>query len=364
MRGAVCLFILFLISPSVSVGEYRIKPGDTLSIFVLNHEEYNQVVRVRSDGKISYFFGDVQAAGLTVEELRKRIEGMLRFLKNPVVLVSVQPSGNRVFVFGAVKNPGGYDFQTESLPLLKALAMAGGYDEERADLSSAMVIRSDGALERIDLEGLLEGRGKAVSLRAGDSLYVPELETIRVTGYVSKPGVYRVREAVPLKEALAMAGGPVQGDANMRKVVLFRRGGETVEVDVEEEFWRGGSVKVNPGDTVYVPSAYRYDEVSVLGAVRSPGSFKVKGEITIFQALALAGGALDQADLKSAKIIHPDGSATPVDIKRLYSNPREGIPLRPGDTLLIPERFRVNWTALLTLLSVISTTLTLVRGLR
>ena len=101
-----------------------------------------------------------------------------------------------------------------------------------------------------------------------------------------------------------------------------------------------------------------------MGAVRSPGSFKVKGEITVFQALALAGGALDEADLKSARVIHPDGSVTPVDIKRLYSNPREGVPLRPGDTLFIPERFRVNWTALLALLSVISTTLTLVRGLR
>ncbi|RKY02204.1 sugar ABC transporter substrate-binding protein, partial [Candidatus Poribacteria bacterium] len=53
MRRALSLLItLLLMLPAASIGEYRIRPGDTLSIFVLNHEEYNQVVRVRSDGKI------------------------------------------------------------------------------------------------------------------------------------------------------------------------------------------------------------------------------------------------------------------------------------------------------------------------
>lgn len=360
-------FILYLILMLLPVGfvvsaeEYRIKPGDTLSIFVLGHEGYNLTIPVRADGKISYFYGDLQAAGLTVKELSEKVKERLRFFKNPEVLISVQPVGNEIFVFGAVRVPNRYILRSERISALKALAMAGGYDEEKADLESTLIIRSNGDMERVDLKEMLSG-GKEVSyLSSGDSLYVPEMQQVKVSGYVMQPGSYRVRGPIPLASALAMAGGPVQGEANLRKVIIFKSDGSEEEVKITDEFWSGASPKLHPGDTLYVPSAYRYDEVNILGYVRNPGSYRVKREVTIFEALALAGGALDKADLTGVRIIHPDGKVTEVNVEKLYENPDLSVKLYPGDTIYIPKGFEINWTMILTLLSIISTTIALLR---
>ncbi|HEX28553.1 TPA: hypothetical protein ENG04_00545 [Candidatus Poribacteria bacterium] len=358
-----CLVILVMSSAAFDgfAEEYRIKAGDTLSIFVLGHEGYNLTIPVRADGKISYFYGDLQAAGLTVEELSERIRERLRFFKNPEVLISVQPVGNEIFVFGAVRVPNRYILRSERISALKAIAMAGGYDEEKAELESALIIRSNGDIERIDLKRMLAGKGMMAYLSPGDSLYVPEMEQVKVSGYVIQPGSYRVKGPIPLASALAMAGGPIQGEANLRKVIIFKPDGSEEEVRITDEFWSSSSPKLHPGETLYVPSAYRYDEVNILGYVRNPGSYRVKREITLFEALALAGGALDKADLGGARIIHPDGRITEVNIKKLYENPDTSIKLYPGDTLYIPRGFEINWAMILTLLSVISTTITLLK---
>jgi protein involved in polysaccharide export with SLBB domain len=344
--------------------EYRIKPGDTLYIFVLEHEEYNQTLPVRADGKISYFFGDIQAAGLTVRELSEKIRGMLRSIraiKEPVVLITVRPMGNELFIFGAVRMPNRYTFRTDRISILKALAMAGGYEEEKADLKSTLVIRSNGGMERFDLKRMLAGEVEEAYLEPGDSLYVPEMGQVRVTGYVIQPGMYRVGASVSVASALAMAGGPTQGEANLRKVVIFRADGSEEEIDITDEFWSGSSPELFPGDTLYVPSAYRYDEVNVLGYVRNPGAYRVKRGVTILEAMALAGGALENADLKDARIIRPDGTTVRVDIKELYRKPSMELKLYPGDTLYVPKGFEVNWSLVLTVLSVISTVVSLTR---
>jgi len=357
-----CLILTFCpVGFGSTAEEYKIRPGDTLSIFVLGHEGYNLTIPVRADGKISYFYGDLQAAGLTVGELSEKVRERLRFLKNPEVLISVQPVGNEIFVFGAVSVPNRYILRSERISALKALAMAGGYDKEKADLESALIIKSNGSMERVDLRKALSGEEVMAYLSSGDSLYVPEMKQVKVSGYVIKPGSYRVKGPIPLAYALAMAGGPVQGEANLRKVIIFKPDGSEREVRITDEFWSKASPKLNPGETLYVPSAYRYDEVNVLGYVRNPGSYRVKREITIFEALALAGGALEKAKLSGARIIRPDGKRVEVNIEKLYENPNLSIKLYPGDTLYIPKGFEVNWAMILTLLSIISTTITLLK---
>jgi protein involved in polysaccharide export with SLBB domain len=81
-----------VIRPSVDPPEgFVIGPEDVLSIVFWRDKEMSTRVTVRPDGRISLpLLDDVQAAGLTAEQLRGRlIEESKRFFANPAVTVAV-----------------------------------------------------------------------------------------------------------------------------------------------------------------------------------------------------------------------------------------------------------------------------------
>jgi len=79
--------------------------------------------------------------------------------------------------------------------------------------------------------------------------------------------------------------------------------------------------------------------VYVMGEVNAPGSLPLKGEVTVLQALAMAGGFKDFA--KTNKIqVQRKGAAGTSTLKFNYSDALKGrgqtIYLRPGDTIIVP----------------------------
>ena len=85
---------------------YRLQPGDVLQVVVWKETDLQSEVLIRPDGGISFALaGDLQAAGLTTDELRTELQLRVRKLV-PDAVVTVQlkvASGNRVFVIGKVK---------------------------------------------------------------------------------------------------------------------------------------------------------------------------------------------------------------------------------------------------------------------
>jgi polysaccharide export outer membrane protein len=79
----------------------------------------------------------------------------------------------------------------------------------------------------------------------------------------------------------------------------------------------------------------------VLGMVGKPGEFPMSSPTTVVQALAVAGGLREYAKSDAIVIVRQEsGKSTfvPVNYKRLVGD-RDGsqnIPLRPGDTVLVP----------------------------
>ncbi|MBT8109202.1 MAG: polysaccharide biosynthesis/export family protein, partial [Gammaproteobacteria bacterium] len=72
--------------------DYEIGPGDSLQIFVWDHQDLSTGVQVRPDGKISTpLVEDLQAAGRTPTQLARDIEGVLKeYVRTPVVTVIMQ----------------------------------------------------------------------------------------------------------------------------------------------------------------------------------------------------------------------------------------------------------------------------------
>src|ERR1700687_4886188 len=90
---------------------YKLQPGDLLQVVVWKETDLQSEVLIRPDGGISFALaGDMQAAGLTTDQLRAELETRVRKLvPGGVVTVSVKaPNGNRVFVIGKVNRHGDF----------------------------------------------------------------------------------------------------------------------------------------------------------------------------------------------------------------------------------------------------------------
>ncbi|CAD7778753.1 MAG: Polysaccharide biosynthesis/export protein [Candidatus Methanoperedenaceae archaeon GB37] len=110
-------------------GGFLLGPEDILEISVWKDETLTKQVVVRPDGKISFpLIGEIQAAGRTVEGLRKEIiEKLSEFISDPVVTVMVIGINSyKIYVIGKVNKPGAYTVG-RSVNVMQALSMAGGF---------------------------------------------------------------------------------------------------------------------------------------------------------------------------------------------------------------------------------------------
>ncbi|PYN34217.1 MAG: hypothetical protein DME01_16280 [Candidatus Rokuibacteriota bacterium] len=338
--------------------EYRIGADDVLHIIVWDNKELEQTVVVRPDGKISYpLAGEIQAQDLTVpqltEELTKRLSTAV---KNPNVSVMVQEiKSYRVHFVGKVVKPGVYPIKAGT-PLLQALTLAGG-TSENADLTAAYIIRGNKTLP-VDLRKLVQQAdlSKNVRLERDDTIVVPEIalgsslqemqdRRIYVLGKVTKPGVYNLKEDVPILHALFLAGGVVEGGDLASAFII--RGKEKIPVDLWKLIQKGDvsqNVMVKHEDTIVIPAGGELQNaVYIMGEVLKPGVYSQPEALSLLKLVSLAGGFTKYAAPGRATLVRRDGDKKvllKVDLKDIMNDPKkyEDLALRPGDVLIVPER--------------------------
>ena len=132
-----------MLASTPEVSSYRLGPGDLLDIRVLGADELKGQYSVQDDGTISLMLiGKVPAAGLTVDELEKRIAAKLTegsYITRPEVGVSVV-TYRPFYILGEVAKPGGYPYAS-GMRVLSAVAAAQGYTY-RANQDYAIITRN------------------------------------------------------------------------------------------------------------------------------------------------------------------------------------------------------------------------------
>jgi len=173
-------------------------------------------------------------------------------------------------------------------------------------------------------------------------------QRIFIVGEVRQPGTYPLTGGMTLIEALARAGSTLPSASGEVLIVRARDpkavsgptlpalgGGANPEVTtVDIRRLQSGELSKNPeltdGDTIFVPQAAN---VYVFGEVKSPGSYPIKVNTTVLQALSLAGGATQLAALNRIKIVRIVAG----DKRELKAKLTDIV--APGDTIIVPERF-------------------------
>lgn len=97
---------------------------------------------------------------------------------------------------------------------------------------------------------------------------------------------------------------------------------------------------VNPQVSVVIEE---YSTVSVIGEVKKPGAYPIKGKLTVVEAISLAEGFSKIASPNRAKIVrtNADGTKTeiPVRLNDIINGKKQknNIYLQAGDVVVVPE---------------------------
>jgi polysaccharide export outer membrane protein len=132
---------------------YELRPGDRVQVDVFNQADLTGEYVLDDSGRFSmYLIGDVEAGGLTVDELEQVLIGRFKpdYLVNPRISVKVQ--GYRpYYLMGEVRRTGSFTY-VDGLTFLTAIAAAGGYTY-RARKDVVYVIRgTDNSREEVKLD--------------------------------------------------------------------------------------------------------------------------------------------------------------------------------------------------------------------
>ena len=259
---------------------YRLGPGDVVSLRVSEEERVSRPrVRVEDDGTLFVeLIGRLDAAGTSPRELEKLIADRLReFVQEPHVSIGVVEYGSRPVSVLGEVRSPGTHQLAGNKNLVEVLSAAGGVREE-----------------------------------AGYTVTVTRrLEWGRI----------------PVESAVDDEAG----------------GHSVVKLDLHQVIEGGApahNIAIMPHDVISVPRA---NLVYVIGAVERSGGFALREreQISVIEALALAGGLDRIAALRKAKILRAvDGQGERqeviVDLKAILADNAPDLTLQQEDILFIP----------------------------
>ncbi|MEW6305519.1 MAG: polysaccharide biosynthesis/export family protein [Verrucomicrobiota bacterium] len=246
-------------------------PGDVLDLSIFGEPELTRTdVFIGPDGRISFLEAhDILAAGLTVDELRAKLdEELSKYRRAPrTVVVPSSFRSKKYYLLGHVTQRGVFTLERPT-SIIEAVARARGLETgladqtivEMADLSRSFLVRH-GERVMVDFEKLfLEGDlTQNIALEPDDYLYFPanNLKEVYVLGEVTNPGLFGFIPDTTVLAAISRRGGFTQKAWKGR--VLVVRGSlnkpEAHVVDINDVLnARAPDLKLQPRDIVYVSS--------------------------------------------------------------------------------------------------------------
>lgn len=155
--------------PNDPVGSvYLLGAGDSLRITVFGEADLSGTFKISDNGELVMpLVGQVQAQGLSIPQLQKRLVGQLnvKAVKSPDVTIQIEEY-RPFFILGEVKNPGSYPYVPE-MTVLTAVAIAGGFTFRASQDEVSVTRKHNGAP--------LEARAtRASRVLPGDVVYVFE----------------------------------------------------------------------------------------------------------------------------------------------------------------------------------------------
>jgi polysaccharide export outer membrane protein len=269
----------------------------------------------------------------------------------------VPPLGPQVTVTGMVRRPAIYELNGEK-SLEDALELAGGILPAAA-LQHVEVQRLEAHQKRtmlsLDLspDNAAPAQLTTFKVQDGDQIHIFPIapynqDTIYLQGHVLKPGRYSFRDGMKLTD-LVVSYKDILPEPAAHYGEIIRLNPPDFHPTVVS-FDLAAAMKdpanapsLEPLDTVRIFSRFDFEPaptVSVVGEVRSPGTYRTSGQASLRDAVFLAGGLTPDAALNTAQLfrLNPDGTSKIFSVnlaEALNGSTSDNIVLQPRDRLFI-----------------------------
>ena len=263
------------------------------------------------------------------------------------------------------------------------------------DMTRVVTVRPDGQVA-VPLAGTVPAAGRSVEHLTQDltrafakylinpqvTVIVKEFRKIRVSvlGQVTHPGTYTLPPGARVLDAISSASG-VTDSAALPQTQLVRASGETRPLSLDGLLLQQdmtNNLVVEPGDTIIIPEDTK-NKFYVIGDVNHAGIYPLKGEITVLQALAIAGGPVLHGQSASTtayivrrmdtrevpltasvrgenvqQIANGNGVLITMDLqKMMHGDLRQNETLRPGDVMVVPAPGAAGLPGILSIIQLI-----------
>ncbi len=222
---------------------------------------------------------------------------------------------------------------------------------------------SFGLVENLDVSGLTAPElDDLLTARLGQYLKKPRIDvrvkehkskTVRLLGAVARTthfysgaGEYRLKGKTSMLELLTQAGGPTE-DADLKSVLVRRKSGETVSLNLYRTIFQGDvtqDIVLNDGDLIYLPALSKEaNRVYVFGEVQKPGAYTFRGsEMRLIDAISEAGGITPFASQAETRVVRGDITRPEIisaNLLRLVENGdrSQNLQLASGDFIYVPR---------------------------
>ncbi len=262
LRPGDALQVVFLLTRRQAGGAYRLEVGDEVLIESVSDTELTRGtlengLRIQPDGSITLrLIGQVHAAGLTVDALRKQLEKLYENLYEEPSIDVTPVRTNRLAedIRDAVGGQGGFNAQ-----VLPTTVMPDG----KVRLPGIGEVCVQGfTLSEMKAEVNLRYSRKVVGLEIEPVLQSQAPHFVHVLGEVGNPARVELVAPTTVLGALAAAGGTLPG-SNLRQVVVMRRAEDwrliSTMLDLQGAIYGkrptpADEIWLQDGDVIIVPS--------------------------------------------------------------------------------------------------------------
>lgn len=219
--------------------------------------------------------------------------------------IVVVPAFDRlVEVIGNVKRPMVYELK-DGETIAELLEYAGGF-AGNAYKENLRVVRQDGREYQVYTVDAPEY--ESFVLQDGDEITVGQMldrfaNRIEIKGAVYRPGIYQLGDGVNTVSQLIAKADGLKGDAFTNRALIHREREdltlEVIPVDVKGVLdGSAADVVLQKNDVLYIPSIHDLNDIGnieVEGEVARPGTFVYADNMTLEDAVMMAGGLLESA---------------------------------------------------------------------
>lgn len=335
-------------SPGIPPPDYRLGPGDEITVSLWGSAELQQNYVLGKDGSIfPRLVGKIFLQGLTFDAASQVIENKFRKIVPANTQIDVQLKNARtirVSVVGEVKKQGTYTMAAFNTAL-NALFRAGGVTSN-GNMRRIEIIREGQIVDELDIYSYLKS-GSRVSetfLQDNDRILVTVYDKlVEARGLFKRPMFYQLRDDEGVRELIEFAGGSMAAARNSLIHIKTIKNEKQVYLDIDWNAFSQGeleNVLLNDGDVIELKSINDglKNVVIVEGAVDYPDEYEVIPGMRVKDILSKSGGISSTA-YKPRAYLFRSGSALESDAQKIdltkLDDLDNNVIVQPGDRLRI-----------------------------